>query len=84
MSAKPVDEVSWFHNDTLIVSDLPQWESNNGTCYSKEETRFTLTIENVKLTDNGNYTCSPSSDNAMPESYYVFILDGEYSMSQIQ
>lgn len=73
-SAKPVEKVSWYHNDALIVSDQSPFESNDAI----GETKFSLTVENVELSSSGYYTCSSSlTDKLEPKKVYIQILGGE-------
>lgn len=80
-SVTPVNEVSWSRNDTEIESDLPEWQSKNRNCFTREsqncaiETKFSLRIENVRLADSGIYTCSPLSDNVEPAKVFIQIID---------
>lgn len=80
-SVTSVNEVSWFHNGTAIESDLPEWQSKNRSCVTREsqncaiETKISLRIENVGLSDSGNYTCSPLSDNLEPANVSIEVID---------
>lgn len=83
-SVKSVDEIAWKLNNTSIEPEQTIWRTKARKCLTKErenciiETTFGLKIENVRLSDTGNYTCSTASHKIVPASIYVQVIDSEY------
>lgn len=89
-SVASVDLVTWYHDNASIVSDLPEWQSKDRICSTREtencviETKFSLKIRDVGLSNSGYYTCSPPSLDVEPGNVYVLIIDRKYHMRHIQ
>lgn len=88
-SVASVDLVTWYHNNASIVSDLPEWQSKDRICSTREtencviETKFSLKLSNVGLFHSGYYACSPPSLDVEPGSVHVLVIDRKYHMGHI-
>lgn len=88
-SVSPVNEVSWYHNYTLITSDLPGWHSKNRICFTKEttncvfETKFSLQIDNAEISDGGTYGCAAPLKYAMLAEVDIEVIDGKLTENSI-
>lgn len=65
--------VFWYHNDRMVNYDSEHGVTVRTT--KGKKTHSKLSIHNAKVSDSGNYTCSPSS--SVPASIQVFVSAGE-------
>lgn len=78
-SPDPPAFVFWYHNDRMINYDYNSIGRGEITVNKHPEKMDTaisrLVIRGAKLSDSGNYTCTPS--NAPPASIWLHVLQGK-------
>jgi len=75
-TSKP-DYIFWYHNDRMI-----NFDTNRGISVLEEEGGSTLTINNVSVSDSGNYSCQPR--DMRPDRVMVTILSERQAPDALQ
>jgi len=75
-TSKP-DYIFWYHNDRMI-----NFDTNRGIAVKEDESGSTITINNVSVTDSGNYSCQPQ--DMKPDSVVVTILSERQAPDALQ
>lgn len=81
-SVDAYEEVTWYHNETLIAPNQSQWVSIKRICSPTDrkkcliETTFSLVIEAAKSEQQGTYRCE--ANGTQPAEIFVEIVGGMY------
>ncbi|XP_015190315.1 PREDICTED: lachesin-like isoform X3 [Polistes dominula] len=80
VQSTPPSSVAWRHGGAVVDFDSPSFHHRGGISLETEKTESGTTsrllVTQARLTDSGNYTCTPS--NANPASVMVHVLNGEH------
>lgn len=76
VQSTPPSSVAWRHGGAVVDFDSPRGGISLETEKTESGTTSRLLVTQARLTDSGNYTCTPS--NANPASVMVHVLNGEH------